>query len=98
MTTTTETKTTAAPTNPFAQFAAFDPMAAWTKLMAESFTRMAAFADHYAQVEQQAIARSSGAVASWAQMSQDAIAYSAQLSAEARKLSLDAWKKLGIAA
>lgn len=93
---TTETKTTAsAPTNPFMSF---DPMAAWTKLMAESFTRMHAFADHYVQIEQQAIARASGAVASWAQMSQDAIAYSAQLSAEARKLSMDAWKKLGIAA
>jgi len=36
----------------------------------------------------------SAAVATWAQLTQDAIAYSAQLSAEARKLGLDAATKL----
>ena len=97
-----ETKTTApkteTPANPFMAFGSFDPMAAWTKMMTESFARMGTFADHYASLEKDATARVAGAVATWAQMSQDAIAYGAQLSTEARKLSLDAWKKLGVSA
>ncbi len=103
---TTETKTTAPKTETsafaaftaFPQMGAFDPMAAWSKLVAESLARMTSFADHYAGLEAQMMTRAQGAVASWAQMSQDAIAYGGQLSAEARKWGEGAWKKLATAA
>ena len=105
---TTETKTTAPKTETpasafaavtaFPQMGAFDPMAAWSKLVAESLARMTSFADHYAGLEAQMMTRAQGAVASWAQMSHDAIAYSGQLSAEARKWGEGAWKKLATAA
>ena len=38
------------------------------------------------------IGRAQGAVANFAQLAQDAIAYGAQLSAEARKLGLEAFR------
>ena len=94
----TETPAAANPYASFAQFGAFDPIAAWTKLVTESYARMTAFADQYAGLEAQMMTRAQGAVASWAQLSQDAIAYGGQLSAEARKLGFDAWKKLAVAA
>jgi hypothetical protein len=104
---TTETKKTESPKTDasafaafttFPQLGAFDPMAAWSKLVSESLARMTSFADHYAGLETQMMTRAQGAVASWAQMSQDAIAYGGQLSAEARKLGFEAWKKLATAA
>ena len=89
-------------TNPFTQV---DPMAYWTqsqqafqKLMSEAHGRAQAFADQYATLEAQMISRAQGAVATWAQLTQEAIAYGAQLSTEARKLSVETMKKMGVAA
>lgn len=86
-------------------FAAFDPFAMWTasqqafaRMMAEGHGRAQGYADQYAALESQMIARAQAAVASWAQLTQDAIAYGSQLSAEARKLSLETFKKMGFAA
>lgn len=90
------------PANPFASF---DPMAYWTqsqqafaKLMSDSYTRAHSFADQYAALETQMIARAQGAVTSWAQLAQDAIAYGAQLSAEARKLGFETVRKMSAGA
>lgn len=101
----TETPKTETPNNPFAAFTSFDPMQYWAasqagfqKLVADAFQRAQSFADQYATLEAQMVNRAQGAVASWAQLTQDAIAYSAQLSAEARKLSLDAARKMSAGA
>ena len=101
---TTEMPKTEAPNTdtafPHNLFASFDPMAYWTqsqqtfqKLVSESYSRAHSFADQYAVLEAQMIARAQQAVASWAQLAQDAIAYSAQLSAEARKLGVETLRK-----
>ncbi len=103
-TTTTPPK---APTaeNPFQAFQAFDPMQMWAqgqaqmqKLMGDATARWTAFADQYAQIEQQVSSHAQAAVTNWAQLAKDAIAYGVQLSAEARKLSLETAKKLGVTA
>lgn len=99
----TETKTTAAPPFPgFPSFPAFDPMAmfaatqqSWQKLMADAGSRSQAFADQFVAMEGQLIARAHEAINTWAQLAHDALTYSTQLSAEARKLGLDAAKKMG---
>jgi GAF domain-containing protein len=85
---------------PFPAFPAFDPYAAWTasqqafhKLMADAQAQAQAFADEYAQLEAQLVARAKQAIDTWAQLAQDALAYSSQLSAQARKLGLDAARK-----
>jgi hypothetical protein len=82
----------------------FDPMAAWTasqemfhKMLADTHARAKAFADEYAALEAQMIARAQAAIASWAQVAQDAIAYGAQLSQQARKLGVEAARKAGVA-
>ena len=81
-------------------FPAFDPMAYWTavqqgyeRVVAEAQSRAQAFADQYGAFEAQLVQRTQGAVATWAQLAQDAIAYGAQLSAEARRIGLDAYRK-----
>ena len=81
-------------------FAGFDPMTMWAasqhgfhKLVADAMQRAQSFAEQYATLEAQMVNRAQGAVATWAQLTQDAIAYGAQLSADARKLSLDAARK-----
>jgi hypothetical protein len=86
-------------------FAAFDPIAywnatqaAWHKAMTDAYGRAQAFADQYAVLEGQFITRAQGAVANWAQLTQDAIAYAGQLTAEARKLSFDTARKMGVVA
>ncbi|MGE0399542.1 MAG: hypothetical protein AB7T06_22700 [Kofleriaceae bacterium] len=88
---------------PFPSFAAFDPMQLWAqsqaqmqKMMSDATARWQSFADQYAQIEQQVSSHAQAAVTNWAQLAKDAIAYGVQLSAEARKLSLDTAKKLGI--
>ncbi|MBX3156268.1 MAG: hypothetical protein KF773_09740 [Deltaproteobacteria bacterium] len=93
------------PTNPANPFAAFDVMTSFAasqqtfqKMMAESFGRAQAFADQYAAFEAQMVTRANTAVQGWAQLAQDAIAYSAQLSAEARRLTLDAARRFGAGA
>jgi hypothetical protein len=80
----------------------FDPMAAFTasqqafhKMLADAQGRAQAFAEEYAQLEAQMMARAKQAIETWAQLAQDALAYSAQLSAQARKLGLEAAKKIG---
>jgi hypothetical protein len=102
---TVKLETKEAPKTDPSPFAAFDPYAMWTasqqafaKMMADGYGRAQAYADQYAALESQMIARAQAAVASWAQLTQDAIAYGGQLSAEARKLSLDTFKKMGFAA
>lgn len=89
------------PANPFT---AFDPMTYWAasqqmfhKAIADAYGRTEAFAGQYGAIEAQLVQRAQGAVASWAQLTQDAIAYAAQLSAEARKLGLDAIRKVSAA-
>ncbi|MCW5801591.1 MAG: hypothetical protein KIT31_04335 [Deltaproteobacteria bacterium] len=93
------------PTNPANPFAAFDVMTSFAasqqtfqKMMTESFGRAQAFADQYAAFEAQMVTRANTAVQGWAQLAQDAIAYSAQLSAEARRLTLDAARRFGAGA
>ena len=117
MSTETKTKTTdkdttpkadpagAAAHNPFAQFAQFDPMAAWTtaqanftKMMNEAFERAQAWADELATVETQMYKRAQAAVDTWAQLARDSFAYSAQLSAQMMKLGVEAARKAGVAA
>ena len=105
----TETETPKA-TNPFAAaqnpFAAFaDPMTAWTqaqaqfqKLMTESMTRAQAWSDEYVALESQMFTRANTAIDTFAQLAKDSIAYSAQLSAQARKLSVEATKRAGFGA
>jgi hypothetical protein len=87
----------AASSNPFA---GFDPMAAWTasqetfaKMIADAQARAKAFADEYAALEAQMIARAQAAIAAWAQLAQDTLAYGAQLSAHARKVGFEAARK-----
>jgi hypothetical protein len=98
------TSKTETPANPFANpFAgSFDPMAAFTasqqafhQMMADGLQRMASFAEEYAALEAQMLARAQGAVASWAQLAQDAITYGAQLSINARRLGLETARKMG---
>lgn len=89
--------------NPFQAFPAFDPMQMWAqgqaqmqKLMGDSVARWQAFADQVAQIETQVASHAQTAVTNWAQLAKDAIAYGVQLSAEARKLSIETAKKLGV--
>jgi hypothetical protein len=82
-------------------FTSFDPMAAWTasqqafqKLLTDAQGRAQSLADEYAALEAQMIARARQAIETWAQLAQDALSYSAQLTAQARKLGLDAARKI----
>lgn len=102
---TTETKTTPKTETANPSFPSFDPMGiwaqgqqAWTKMINESLTRWQSFADQYATVEAQVNTHAQQAVAQWASLAKDAIAYGAQLSAEARKLSVETARKLGVQA
>jgi len=81
----------------------FDPTAFWaqgqqafSKMMTDSLARWQAFSEQYAVIESQVASQAQHAVASWAQLAKDAIAYGQQLSAEARKLAMDATKKMSI--
>ncbi|HEY4176612.1 MAG TPA: hypothetical protein VGM90_07270 [Kofleriaceae bacterium] len=102
---TTSTPKTETAANPFAAFATMDPMAIWsqghaqmTKLMTDATSRWQSFADQYASVEQQMTAQAQVAVTNWAQLAKDAISYGVQLSTEARKLSVETAKKMGVQA
>jgi hypothetical protein len=99
MATSTESKSQATP-KAEPPFGSFDPMTFWTssqqtfhKAMTDAYGRAQSWADQYAAMEQLFVARAQGAVSNWAQLTQDAIAYTAQLSAEARKVGLDAIRK-----
>ena len=80
-----------------------DPMAIWaesqaqlTKMMTAALGRWQSFGDQYANVEAQVQAHAQNAVTNWAQLAKDAIAYGVQLSTDARKLSVETAKKMGI--
>jgi len=68
----------------------FDPAVAF----AAAQQTMHKLMEQYAQLEEQMLVRAKQAIETWAQLAQDALAYSAQLSAQARKLGLDAARKL----
>jgi hypothetical protein len=103
----TETKNqTPKAENPFAaaqnMFAAFDPMGYWAasqqafqKMMSDSWTRTQAWSDEVAAMETQMYTRANSAVDTWAQLAHDTINYTQQLSAQARKMSVDAVRKAG---
>jgi hypothetical protein len=100
-----ETKTVPPKTETPNPFTSFDPMTAWTtaqaqlqKMFADAQTRAQAFAAEYAALEKQMYARAQAGVANWAQLAQDAIAYSQQLAEQARKLGLDAARKMSAGA
>ena len=99
------TQTTAPKAETPNPFMSFDPMAffvatqqTWQKAFADAYGRSQSFADQYAALESQLVARTQAAVANWAQLTQDAISYSAQLSAEARKLTVEAYRKAAVGA
>jgi hypothetical protein len=101
----TETPKTSTTSTSTPSFPTFDPTQMWaqgqatfTKLLTESMARWQAFGDQFAAVEQQAATHAQTAVVSWSNLAKDAIAYGTQLSAEARKLSLETAKKMGIPA
>ncbi len=103
MATTPETPKTAPSAAP--QLPSFDPMAIWqqgqqafAKMMTDSLARWQAFGDQYVAIESQVSTHAQAAVTNWAQLAKDAIAYGTQLSAEARKASVDAAKKMGVGA
>jgi hypothetical protein len=78
------------------RYAALDPMAYWAtfrEAMTGVHSRANAVSEQYAQVEVQLVERAQAAVATWAQLAHDAITYGAQLSAEARKLGVEAMRK-----
>jgi hypothetical protein len=86
-------------------FASFDPIAYWAaaqqafqRMTSDAQGRAQAFAEQYGALEAQFVQRTQSAVATWAQLTQDAIAYGAQLSSEARKLGLDAYRKMSAGA
>ena len=73
------------------KFETFDP----SQLFAASQQTAHKMLDQYAELEAQWIARAKQAIETWAQLAQEALAYSAQLSTQARKLGLDAARKIG---
>jgi hypothetical protein len=97
---TDSTKTQSAPKSD--PIPTFDPFATWAQsqhmfqqAISDALGRAHALAEQYGAMEAQMVARAQGAVASWAQLTQDTIAYAARLSAEARKLGLEAVRKAG---
>lgn len=100
---TTEAKNTTNQAAPAAPFPTFDPMQFWAqsqaqfqKLFTDAQNRWQSFADQYVSVEQQVTAHANAAVENWAKLAKDAIAYGVQLSGEARKLSVETAKKMGV--
>ena len=87
--------------NPFmSAFTGFDPAGAWgaaqqswQKMISESFSRAQTWADEYASIEKQMLDRANEAVDTWAKVAHDTIAYSQQLTAQARKLGVEAARK-----
>jgi hypothetical protein len=87
---------------------AFDPMAVfhmWTnahqtfaKMMGESSARAQAWSDEVAAMETQLFTRMNAAIDQWAQLAHDSLTYTAQLSAQARKLGVEAARKAGAGA
>ncbi len=81
-----------------------NPFGAWTqtqasvqKIIGDSFVRTQVWSDEYVAQESQMVAKAHGAIDTWAQLAHDTINYSAQLSAQARKLSVEAARKAGFA-
>jgi hypothetical protein len=81
-----------------------NPVQAWTaaqqtftKAMTDSMSRAQSWSDEYAAIEQQMLSRANAAIDTWAQLAHDSLAYTAQLSSQARKLSMEAARKAGVA-
>jgi hypothetical protein len=87
-----KTETTANPSMPMPKLD-FDPQQMWAKFFTDAQARAQAFSEEYAQLEAQMMARAKQAIETWAQLAQDALAYSSQLSAQARKIGLEATRK-----
>ncbi|MDQ3367478.1 MAG: hypothetical protein M3680_18820 [Myxococcota bacterium] len=83
-------------TNLFASWTASQQ--AFQRAIGDAQERAQSFAEHYAVMESRLLAHAQGAVTSWAQLTQDAIAYAAQLATEARKVGLEAARKVGAGA
>jgi len=88
-----------------AQPAFLNPVTAWStsqqalrQMMTDSVSRAQAWGDEYAAIEAQMLARANAAIDTWAQLAHDTLNYTAQLSAQARKLSVDAARKAGAGA
>ncbi len=82
-------------TNPFAAWT--QGPAAFQKIVGDSFVRAQAWSDEYVAQETQMTSKAHGAIDTWAQLAHDTINYTAQLSAQARKLSVEAARKAGFA-
>jgi hypothetical protein len=87
-----------------AQPSMMNPVQAWTsaqqtfaKAMTDSMSRAQSWSDEYAAIEQQMLAKANAAIDTWAQLAHESLAYTAQLSTQARKLSMDAARKAGVA-
>jgi hypothetical protein len=85
----TQTQTTATPKieNPFM---AFDPMQMWAASQ-QAFQKM--FSDAL-EIESQMAQRAHDAIDQWAKLAHDTLNYSTQLSAQARKLGVEAARKM----
>lgn len=88
-----------------AQPAFMNPVTAWStsqqamrQMMTDSVNRAQAWGDEYAALEAQMLARANAAIDTWAQLAHDTLSYTAQLSAQARKLSVEAARKAGVGA
>lgn len=80
-----------------------NPFGAWgqtqasvQKIIGDSYVRAQAWSDEYVATEAQVVTKAHGAIDTWAQLAHDTI-NTTQLSAEARKLSVDAARKAGFA-
>lgn len=98
------TEQTASPATPFT-LPTMDPMALWAEsqaqfanMMSAALGRWQSVGEQYTSVEARATTHAQHAVANWAQLAKEAIAYAGQLATEARKLSLEAAKKMGVSA
>ena len=83
----------------------FDPAAAWAQgqqavqtMMTDAQARWQTFAEQVAALEAQVATHAQTAVAGWATLAKDAIAYGQQLSGEARKVAVEAAKKMAVGA
>lgn len=70
-----------------------DAQGAWKKMMDEQIARMEAMYGEMARMQEQTLEQSKKAVDDMAKLTKDSINYFGQLSAEWRKLSLEATKK-----
>ncbi|MBL9021976.1 MAG: hypothetical protein JNL21_07230 [Myxococcales bacterium] len=78
-------------TNPFVQ--SQQMLDLWTKATQEQISRMDQMAEQLHKMQGQAVERTREAIDETARLMKESLAYSTQLSAEWRKITLDATKK-----